>query len=485
MTELKKEIPMAEPVLAVDLDGTLLRTDSLWESLLTMLRDRPLSLGTAAIRLLQGRAAFKGYVADCALPDLTTLPLNEPLLAWLTKEHQSGRRLVLATAADRRIAAAVATRIGLFDQVLATDEGQNLKGEAKAAELVAHFGKGGFDYAGDSRADLPVWREARHAIVVGGPDLERAARQVAKVERVFAPEQDRFPVLLRALRLHQWAKNLLIFLPLLAAHRLDGAGILAAILAFLAFGLTASTVYLFNDLLDLPADRRHPRKCRRPFAAGTLPLDWGLIVAPLLLMTAAILSLLTLPPAFSLVLMCYVVVTSAYSFSLKRLPIVDVLLLAVLYTVRVIAGAAAVAILPSFWLLAFCMFIFLSLALSKRYTELLGLQQRGELTAAGRGWHVDDLPLVQTLGTSAGLNGVLVLALYIDSEPARQLYASPLALWLVCPLLLYWISRLWFKTHRDEMHDDPVVFALRDRVSLLTGALAAGIVLLATLGIPG
>lgn len=475
---------MIEPVLAVDLDGTLLRTDSLWESLLAMLRDQPLSLGAATIRLLQGRAAFKEYVAGCAPPDLATLPLNGALLAWLKEEHQSGRRLVLATAADRRIAAAAAARVGLFDQVLATGEGRNLKGEAKAVELVARFGTGGFDYVGDSRADLPVWREARHAIVVGGPDLERAARQVATVERVFAPERGRLPLLLSALRLHQWAKNLLVFLPLLAAHRLDGAGILAAMLAFLAFGLTASAVYLVNDLLDLPADRRHPRKCRRPFAAGELPLYWGLALAPLLLLAAATLSLLTLPPAFSLVLAGYIVATSAYSFSLKRIPVVDVLLLAVLYTVRVVAGAAAVTILPSFWLLAFCMFIFLSLALSKRYTELLGLQQRGELTAAGRGWHVDDLPLVQTLGTSAGLNGVLVLALYIDSETARQLYASPLALWLVCPLLLYWISRLWFKTHRDEMHDDPVVFALRDRASLLTGALTTGIVLLATLGIP-
>lgn len=473
---------MDDPVLAVDLDGTVLRTDSLWESLLVLLREQPLALVSVALALRQGRAAFKAQVAERVLPEVATLPLNEPLLAWLASERQAGRRLVLTTAADRRIAEAVAERVGLFDAVLASDAGCNLKGGAKAAELVARFGAGGFDYVGDAHADLPVWRAARRAVVVGGPDVERAARQVSEVERVFAPER-RAATLLRVLRPHQWAKNLLIFLPLLAAHRFDGASLQAAVLAFVAFGLTASAVYTLNDLLDVAADRRHPRKCRRPFAAGDLPLAWGPPLAFALLASAAVLSLLTLPPLFSLVLGGYFLMTSAYSFGLKRRPVLDVLLLAALYTVRVIAGAAAVAMTPSFWLLALSMFLFLSLALSKRYTELDGLLQRGELTAAGRGWHVDDLPLVQTLGTSAGLVGVLVLALYIDSAPARQLYATPEILWLVCPLLLYWIARLWFKTHRGEMHDDPVVFALRDRMSLVIGALAVAIVLLAAIGI--
>ena len=474
---------MDDPVLAVDLDGTLLRTDSLWESLLLLLRERPLSLGPLVLALLKGRAEFKAHVAELTLPDVAALPLNEPLLDWLADERRAGRHLVLATAADQRIAAAVAERVGLFDAVLASDAGRNLKGGSKANALVTRFGRGGFDYAGDAYADLPVWRAARRAIVVGGPALERAARRVAEVERVFAPGQGRPAALLRALRPHQWAKNLLILLPLLAAHRLDAPGLLAAVLAFIAFGLTASAVYLINDLLDLGADRRHPRKCRRPFASGELPLAWGLMIAPLLLIAAMTLSLWALPPLFTLVLGGYFLLTSAYSFGLKRSPILDVLLLAALYTVRVIAGAAAVTVAPSFWLLAFSMFIFLSLALSKRYTELLGLLQRGELTAAGRGWHVDDLPLVQSLGTSAGLTCVLVLALYVDSAQAQRLYATPEALWLICPLLLYWISRLWFKTHRGEMHDDPVVFALRDRTSLLIGALAAGIGLLATVGV--
>ncbi len=475
---------VTEPVLTVDLDGTLLRTDTLVESVLTFALARPLDLLPMLAALGRGRAGFKTWLAERVELDVDALPQNIALIAWMKAERAHGRRLVLVTAADQRVAEAVATRIGLFDEVIASADGRNLKGEAKSAALLDRFGEAGFDYVGDSRADLPVWKGARRAIVVGGPGIIQAARTVAEVERVFPIARITPGTILRALRPHQWVKNLLIFLPLLAAHRIgDGAGLAAATTAFLAFGLTASAVYVLNDLLDLPADRRHPSKCQRPFAAGDLPLLWGAVLIPMLLLVATVLSLLVLPPAFSLVLAGYVVLTSAYSFWLKRRPILDVMTLAGLYTLRVIAGAAAVAIAPSFWLLAFSMFIFLSLALVKRYTELQGLLERGDLTATGRGWHVDDLPLVQSLGTAAGMACVLVLALYIDSAPAQRLYATPEALWFVCPLLLYWISRLWFKTHRGEMHDDPVVFALRDRMSLVIGVCTVGIVLLAKLGV--
>ncbi|MGB4335899.1 MAG: UbiA family prenyltransferase [Chromatiaceae bacterium] len=475
-------VTVPTPPLAVDLDGSLVRTDTLWETLFTLLRNQPFALIAAIFSLRHGRAAFKARLVILAPLEVASLPLNNELIDWLRQEGATGRRLVLATATHHRVAQAIADRVGLFAQVLASDGHHNLKGPAKAAALVEHFGQGGFDYVGDARADLPVWVAARHAIVVGGPRLVRAAGQVARVERVFAPPP-RAPALWRALRIHQWAKNLLLFLPLLAAHQVgDGAQLLAAGLAFLAFGLTASAVYLLNDLLDLSADRRHPSKCRRPFAAGTLPLAWGLLLAPLLLLGAAAISGLWLPAPFGAVLVGYFLLASAYSFALKRLPILDVMTLAALYTLRVIAGAAAVAIWPSFWLLAFSLFLFLSLALVKRYAELDGLQARGDLTAAGRGWHVDDLPLIGGLGTAAGLAAVLVLALYIDSEPARRLYQLPEALWLLTPLLLYWVSRLWFKTHRSEMHEDPVVFALRDKVSLGIGGVAVAIVLLATQG---
>lgn len=468
-------------VLAVDLDGTLLRTDSLIESLLVLVREQPRALLQVPRALWQGRAVFKRWVSDRVQPDVARLPLETRLVEWLQDQRASGRRLVLVTAADQRLADRVGAHVGLFDEIIASDGVRNLKGAAKAHELVARFGERGFDYAGDSRADLAVWRVARRAILVGGTRLERAARALCEVEKVFPPQSARPRAMLRALRPHQWVKNLLLFLPLLAAHQITHVPtLLDAGLAFIAFALTASAVYLLNDLLDLSADRGHPSKRRRPFAAGDLSLIRGLALIPGLLLVAAFLAAVFLPPVFSAVLAGYFILTSAYSFWLKRQPILDVMTLAALYTLRVIAGAAAVSILPSFWLLAFSMFIFLSLALVKRYTELRGLLVRGELTASGRGWHVDDLPLAQSLGIASGMVCVLVLALYVDSAQAQRLYAMPEALWLVCPLVLYWVSRLWFKTHRGEMHDDPVVFALRDPTSLAIGVLTAFIMMLAT-----
>ena len=469
--------------LVVDLDGTLTRSDTLVEALLRLAREQPLALLRAAFALRRGRAAFKARIARLTALDPSSLPLNNELVAWLRGEAARGRPLILATASNRQVAQTLADRVGLFTEVLASDGQRNLKGPAKAAALVERFGQGGFDYVGDSHADLPVWAAARHAIIVGGPHLVRAAGQVATVACVFTPAP-RLPALWRALRPHQWAKNLLVFLPLLAAHQVsDPRGLFATGLAFLAFSLTASAVYLLNDLLDLDADRRHPRKSHRPFAAGDLPLAWGLALTPLLLLTAGAISVLGLPPAFGALLAGYVILTSAYSLDFKRRPILDVMTLASLYTLRVIAGGAAVSLWPSFWLLAFSLFLFLSLALIKRYAELDGLRARGQLTSAGRGWHVDDLPLVGGLGAAAGIAAVLVLALYIDSETARRLYQVPEALWLLTPLVLYWVSHLWFKSHRGEMHDDPVVFALRDRVSLGLGVGAAGIILFATLGL--
>jgi 4-hydroxybenzoate polyprenyltransferase len=478
MTKVLGQLP-----LCVDLDGTLLRTDTLVESLVALVRQNFFSIGAILLALLRGRARFKAWVAERLVLDITSLPLNQAVLDWLRSEYEAGRPLVLVTAADSRVAKAVADHTGLFSEVLASNGSRNLKAAAKAEVLVSRFGRHGFDYAGNARADLPVWRVARRAIVVGTPGLQQVARQVADVERVF-PTQGRTVIsILRAMRLHQWVKNLLVFIPLLAAHKFtDGSAPLAAGLAFVAFGFTASAVYLLNDLLDLSADRQHPQKCHRPFASGHLALLWGLILPPLFLLAALTLCLLWLPMIFLAVLVGYFITTLAYSFKLKSVPIIDVMTLAGLYTIRVIAGAAAVAITPSFWLLAFSMFIFLSLALVKRYTELKSLRERGELIAAGRGWHVDDLPLVSTIGTSAGVACVLVMALYIDSQSAEQLYSAPHALWLICPLLLYWVSRLWFKAHRGEVHEDPIVFALTDWVSLVVGLLATAIVIFASYG---
>ncbi len=474
---------MEHPVIAVDLDGTLLRTDTLVESALQFLQQKPLLAPALVAALSRGRAGFKAWLAERVLPDASVLPLNQALFDWLLEQRRQGRSLVLVSAADQRVADAVAAHLGIFDTVIGSDGERNLKGANKAALLVERYGERGYDYAGDSAADTAVWKHARQAIVVAGSRIQSKAREVAEVSRVFAPTASLVTILPRALRVHQWAKNLLVFLPLLAAQKVGvPADVAAACLAFVAMSLTASAVYLINDLFDLQADRVHPSKRLRPFAAGDLPLQSGLLMIPLLLGSAILICTL-LPAAFAATLLSYFLLTSLYSLILKKVQLLDVFTLAVLYTSRVVAGAAALAIMPSLWLLALSMFMFFSLALVKRYAELRALRERGLLQAVGRGWRVSDLPLISKLGVASGLLAVAVLALYVNSAPAQRLYLYPQALWGVCPLLLYWIARIWLKTHRGDMHEDPVVFALRDRTSLLIGVLVSGCVLWASFGL--
>lgn len=462
--------------LCIDLDGTLLNSDLLLEAAFAQLKQAPLAVLNWPRWLAAGKARLKAEIAERVELDIATLPYNRELLAFLHEQKAQGRTLVLVTASHRQFADRVAAHLNLFDEVLATDGDRNLAGPHKAEVLVERYGERGFDYAGNAAVDLAVWRHARRALVVNAkPPLADQARAVCEVERVFAPAGSVWRPWSRALRLHQWLKNVLIFVPLVAGHVWNQPDtLLLALLAFLSFGLCASSVYLLNDLLDLSADRRHPRKCRRPFAAGQLPIAQGVVAIPLLLIAAFGLSLLINPPWFSAVLATYYLFTLAYSLRLKRTLMLDVVVLAGLYTLRIIAGAAAAAIEPSFWLLAFSMFLFLSLALVKRYAELWTLREQGDLNASGRGYQVNDLGLLQNLGGAAGYLAVLVLALYINSEASHALYGQPMVIWLLCPALLYWISRVWLITHRGEMHDDPIIFALTDahsRYVLLACAL--------------
>jgi 4-hydroxybenzoate polyprenyltransferase/phosphoserine phosphatase len=465
--------------LCVDLDGTLLATDLLWEALFVALKSRPVGLLRALVALPRGKAAFKLSLAREVTPDLEALPLNAALLERLRAERAAGRRLVLATASPRAWAEPLARPLDLFDEVIATDGAINLSGARKAEALVARFGERGFDYAGDARVDLPVWQRAHASWVVGAPALATAAASAAPVAATFAGASTGLRAFLRALRPHQWLKNLLLFVPLFTAHALsDVAGLRAALLAFCAFSLGASATYLLNDLLDLGADRRHPRKRLRPLASGALPLAVGASAMPLLLALAFALAQ-SVNPHLVAALGAYVVVTVGYSLVFKRKPVVDALVLAGLYTLRLVAGGAATGYLPSSWLLAFAMFLFMSLAFAKRYAELLVMLAAERATAAGRGYHVDDLPLVQSLGVSSGYLAVLVLALYFDSPTAHALYQDPHVLWVLCPLLAWWVGRVWLLTHRGEMHDDPVVFALRDRHSYVAALIGVGAILLA------
>ncbi len=465
--------------LCVDLDGTLTPVDTLHESLLSMARRAPAFMLRLPAWLVQGKAAFKQAVSKHAQIDASTLPLRQDLLDWLKVQRQDGRCLVLVTASTRSVAEAVAEQLKLFDEVIASDAHQNLAGERKRSALVARFGEKGFDYVGNEPKDRAVWRSSRQAIVVGNRSLVDGARRVAAVSRVFPVQGPSLRLWLKAARLHQWVKNVLIFLPALLAHSIFKPEVLLQSgLAFLAYGLCASSVYLINDLLDLASDRRHPRKRLRPFASGALSARSGVLVA-LALLAAAIVIALEVGPRFCAVLAGYYAVTWAYSVRLKRAAIVDVMTLAGLYTLRIIAGAAATGIPPSFWLLAFAIFMFLSLGIVKRYTELYDASRAGTGGGHGRGYGAEDLGLLMSLGTAAGYCAVVVMALYINSSDSQLLYKHSRALWLICPLMLYWISRVWLLTSRGQMHDDPVVFAVRDRLSLANFALIGAVVLYA------
>lgn len=460
--------------LIVDLDGTLIHTDMLHESALRAVRERPLDALRLPFWLAAGKAALKRRLAARGAVDAATLPYNLPLLAWLQSQKAAGRRLILCTASDLSLAEPIAAHLGLFDEVMASDGALNLAGRNKHAALVARFGAGGYDYAGNSRADLAVWRGARRAIVVNGTAaLVAAAAAHCEVEQVMPAPPRGVRAWTKVLRVHQWLKNLLLFVPLLAGHMLGDIGAWQALLvACVAFSLCASTVYIANDLLDLESDRRHPRKRKRPFASGAVPAWMGVALAPFLLLASLALAA-WVGAAFLTWLVVYFALTCAYSFGLKRLMLVDCLTLAVLYTLRIIAGAAAAGNLLSFWLLAFSVFLFLSLAFVKRYAELQVQMLSDKQKVHGRGYYTADAPLVQMLGVTSGYASAVVLALYLNSDAVLQLYATPEAVWGAVPVMLFWVSWIWMKAHRGEMHDDPLVFAVKDPASLVAGVLFA------------
>lgn len=468
------------PPLCVELDRTLIRSDSLFESLMALLRRDPVSVLSLPGWLLQRKAVLKAQIARRAQLNPAALPYNQEVLAWLKDERRAGRSIWLCTAADQHIAASIADHLQLFDGVLASDGETDFAGAAKAAGLVAKFGAGGFDYCGSGRGDEEVWSRSRAGVRVdAAPWVATGVAETGRIVKTISGRSQSWGAVLRLLRPHQWAKNALVLVPLLAAHGEGGAGALPnALLALVAFCLCASSVYVLNDLLDLESDRAHPRKSKRPLAAGEVSLGTALMLAPVLLAGAAVIAAF-LPPRFEVLLGLYYFLTSAYSFVLKGQVLVDAICLAGLYTLRIIAGAAAAQVPLSFWLLLFSVFLFLSLAFVKRYAELDALRRQQRLTAVGRGYHVEDLPLLQSMGSASGYLSVLVLALYINSPAIESLYQRPKYIWLLCVLMLYWISRIWMKAHRGTLHDDPVVFALKDRQSLAVGLLAALTVALA------
>ena len=455
----------------------------LHESALRVMRDKPLDLLRIPYWLARGKAHLKSNLASRATFDPSSLPYNQDLLVWLNAQHAAGRRLILCTASDRSIAEPIAAHLGFFDEVMASDGSANLAGRNKADALEARFGRGGYDYVGNSSADLHVWQGARRAIVVNASNsLAQQARKLCEVEIEFPSPALGLGMLRRVLRAHQWLKNALLFVPLLAAHQVfSGDSWMGLLLAFVSFSLCASTVYIANDLFDLESDRAHPRKRARPFASGAVPAWMGVILAPILF-GLSILVGSRVGPDFMFWLLVYFAVTCVYSWRLKQLVLVDCLALAILYTLRIVAGGAAAGLPMSFWLLAFSMFLFMSLAFVKRYAELQLQIMHGKEKAHGRGYATADASLIQMLGINTGIAAVLVLALYLNSEAVIIQYATPELVWAAVPVMLFWVSWIWLQAHRGNMHDDPVVFAVKDKVSLTAGAVFGIILALAATG---
>lgn len=470
-----------EIVLVTDLDHTLIKTDMLYEAFLQLIKANPFYLIVIPFWLLSGKSKLKEEIFSRVEIDPAALPYRQSIIEIIKDAKNKGQKIYLATASHQKIADDISNYLDLFDGVFGTHKNLNLKGKNKAEKLINEFGENSFEYIGDNKADLKIWEKSSAAYVVDlGVGLHKKAEKIVKVKQVIKDEKKSFlKLFIKQIRVYQWVKNLLLFIPALGAHQLDSDIITKIITGFFSFSFIASSVYVTNDLLDLASDRVHPRKKNRPLASGDLSLITGIVSAPLLLFAGFGIGVLFLDISFFITLVIYYVITTLYSFKFKRLVILDILTLASLYTIRIIAGGAAVSVEISPWLLAFSMFFFLSLALVKRYTELLVMKDANKEKASGRGYEVGDSDLVRGFGTASAYISVLVFALYANSEQIMKLYNEPYYFWGIAVLLMYWITRIWFLAHRGKMTDDPIVFTVKDKASWLIGLFIAVIGVLA------
>ncbi|RXS97525.1 UbiA family prenyltransferase [Silvibacterium dinghuense] len=476
-----KTVIASQRALCVDLDGTLVKSDTLIDSLLLLARTYPLKALQSPLWISGGKAALKARVGALVQLDPAHLPYNRQLLEYLTEQHNEGRKLYLTTGADATLAQRIADHLGIFEEVLASDGATNLTGHNKLESLQRRFAEG-FDYIGNARPDLTLLQHSGEPMVAN-PD--RALRGLLNRHKVTVARQfdDRAPIgkiLFKTIRLHQWAKNVLIFVPLLLAHILSLRLFSQALVAFLSFSLCASATYIVNDLLDIEADRRHPKKRRRPFASGDLSPKTGVLISVTFL-AMAFAGAAWLPIGFLGWLLTYLVTTLAYSLHLKRVVLIDVVLLSGLYTLRMLAGGAATSVTFSPWLAALSVFLFLSLAMVKRFSELQNVRASGNALSNGRGYLLADIEQLRSFGTASAYAAVVVFALYINSPDIMDLYHHPTRMWLMTPLMILWLSRVWLLASRGELDEDPVIFAVTDKMSLLIGACIAVIAVLAAI----
>lgn len=469
--------------LFVDLDGTVIRSDLLFESILWLLRHQPWTLLLAPLWLWRGRARLKFEIASRAHPDLLSQPLNPEFTTFLEAEAASGRDLILISASDERVTRQMANRLGYFLDAIGSDAQTNLKGHNKLLRIQHLCHDGEFAYAGDSHADLPIWECAAQRLSVNAAPQVRtrlAALPAAPGGTYhFDEPAATTPAFMRALRPHQWLKNCLLFLPLLLSHQLGDLALLgSALTGFVSFSLCASSVYLLNDMLDLESDRHHASKFARPFAAGDLSLRVGFVAAPTLLLAAFAIAF-DVGESFVLLLGLYWLTTLFYSLYLKSIFLLDAAVLAGLFTARIMAGSAAIGVSTTSWLLAFSLSLFFGLALIKRHAELMNLREAGKLQPKGRGYRVNHLPLLRTLGLSANLVAIAVFALYALAPSTASLYQHPQWLLFACPGFVYLVLRVWRIARAGDLEEDPVRFAIRDHRSQVVLAGCALIIWLA------
>ncbi len=456
--------------LFVDLDGTLVSTDTLWESCLLFIKRYPLQLWLLIIWLFHGKAYFKEQLAMKVIPDAEILPYQAEVIEYISNAKASKRDVYLITAANQRIANSISKFHNIFTATIGSTSKLNLKGKNKLDVIQSIIGKKNFDYIGDSKTKSIIWRAAHTAIISSGSYRRANQLNIDQDKIIVLPERGEniFRQWLKTLRVHQWSKNLLLFLALFMSHRILDPNLFKQVLvAFFSFSLSASAVYILNDLFDLEADRKHPSKKNRPFASGQLSIINGIFAIPFLLILSFLLAINMLPNIFTIVLIIYLITTTSYSLYLKEKLFIDVIILGVLYTLRVLAGGLAVGIEVSSWLLGFSWFFFLSLAFLKRYTDLMFIKNNNQEELFGRGYSIIDLEIVQKVGITSGFSSLIILALYINSEQIAVLYKQPALILLAIPILLYWLMRMWFVAHRGKMTEDPIVFAIKDKTSYI------------------
>mgnify|MGYP006158097583 CR=1 FL=1 len=473
---------MKNKPIIIDLDGTIVHTDMLHENIFSLLAAKPLEILKIPYYLFKGKAYLKKKLALESQLDVTNLPYNYELLDWIKDQKNKGSNVVLCTGSDIIDAKKISDFLGIFDDVIASDGKLNLVGKNKANILVEQYGSKNFHYAGNSRKDIHIWKESDHAIVINSSKkLLNAVKKICKVTFTIPKRKIHPKIIIKAMRVHQWLKNLLLFAPFIAAHQINNfESWVSVTIGFISFSLCASAIYLLNDLTDLSNDRSHPRKKERPFASGELPFYYGVLLIPLLLVSSFAIAIIFSNSEFTIWLFLYLFLTTLYTFIIKPIIFLDVIVLAMLFTIRIIAGSATLLLPLSPWILGFSIFLFVSLAIIKRYAELEIQIIKNISQIKGRGYYTSDASLIQSIGLASGFCSILVFVLYLNSPEVMALYNSPEIIWLCIPILIYWQSWMWLSAHRGKMHDDPLIFAMKDKHSLMSGFLFVFVLFLGT-----